>query len=208
LENLVVKMNEILSELKTHDIQTYNHCLRVSQLSRFLAEAAELTEYEKLLAQISGLLHDVGKMKIPKDVLHKPSKLTEEEYMLVQKHSIFSAELLEPLEESSFFREVQLAVLHHHERIDGKGYPFELEGEQIPYISRLILIVDTVDAMTQDRAYRKGLPMEVAYQELEKHSGSQFDKELVTIFIASYKKLLSQTQRAEVITLTKKIKAA
>lgn len=207
-QELLSKVNEILDELKAYDIATYNHCVRVSQLCRFLAAAAELSEYESLQAQFAGLLHDVGKMKIPLEILNKPGKLNDKEYELVKKHSVLSAELIEPLEDSQFFREVQLAVLHHHERVDGKGYPFELEGEQIPYISRLILIVDTVDAMTQNRAYRKGLSMDVVYRELEKFSGTQFDGELVHIFIKAHKELMAQDQPAEVITLPRKIKAA
>lgn len=205
-QDLLNKVNEILNELKKYDAVTYNHCVRVSHLSRFLAEAADLSEYEKLQAQFAGLLHDVGKMKIPLDILHQPRKLTDDEMKMVKNHSVYSAELLEPLEHSHFFREVQLAVLHHHERMDGKGYPFGLEGDQIPYISRVILVVDTVDAMSQDRPYRKGLPMEVVYQELEKHSGSQFDGELVQIFLQSYKKLLASEQTASVVNLTKKLK--
>jgi len=207
-QHLLAKVNDILEELKAYDMSTYNHCVRVSHLSRFLAGAAELSEYEKLLAQFSGLLHDVGKMKIPIEVLNKPGKLTREEYELMQKHSLFSAELIEPLEESQFFREVQLSVLHHHERVDGLGYPLNLEDEQIPYTSRLILIADTVDAMTETRAYRKGLPMPVVYQELEKFAGTQFDKELAMIFIAHHKKLMSQEKSAQVITMPIGIKAA
>ena len=207
-QHLMNKVNEILADLKKHDVETYNHCLRVSQLCRFLAHAADLTEYEKLQAQFAGLLHDVGKMKIPLEVLNKPGKLTDEEYQLMKKHSLLSAELLEPLEESQFFREVQLAVLHHHERVDGKGYPLSLEGESIPYISRLILIVDTVDAMTQNRAYRKGLPMDVVYRELEKFSGTQFDAELVKVFIAAHKDLVSRKGAAPVIPLPVGVKAA
>ncbi len=198
-QHLHLKVNKILEDLKRYDIDTYNHCVRVSHLSRFLAQAAGLSDYEKLQAQFSGLLHDVGKMKIPIEVLKKPGKLNEDEYRLVKKHSVFSAELVEPLEESQFFRELQLNVLHHHERVDGKGYPFNLDGETIPYISRLILIVDTVDAMTQNRAYRKGLPWNVVYQELEKFSGSQFDAELVEVFIREYKRLVAEGENNTVI---------
>lgn len=186
---LLIQVNEILEKLKSHDLETYNHCVRVSELCVFIGEAAGLSDYEKLLAKFAGLLHDVGKSKIPLSVLNKPGKLTDEEYELMKKHSLFSAEMLEPLEASEFFRDVQVAVLHHHERVDGKGYPLKLEGEQIPHISRLILIADTVDAMTQTRAYRKGLPMPVVYKELRKFAGSQFDEEFVNIFIAAHKKM-------------------
>ena len=207
-QDLLEIVNEILNELKEHDEATYEHCLRVSHLCTFLAEAAGLSETEKLKAQFAGLLHDVGKAKIPLSILNKPGKLTEEEYQFMQKHSILSAEMLEPLEHSPFFRQVQLAVLHHHERIDGKGYPLKLEDEQIPYISRLILIVDTVDAMTQTRAYRKGLPMDVVYKELKKFAGLQFDAELVNIFISAHQALESSDPMAEVIPLPQRIKVA
>ncbi len=207
-EELLLKVNQILVDLKSYDEATLQHCLRVSYLSRFLADAAGMTSDEILQAQFAGLLHDIGKMKIPIEVLNKPGKLTDEEYHLVKRHSIFSAELLEPLVEDSFFRDIQLLVLHHHERVDGLGYPFNLQGEEIPYISRLILIVDTVDAMTHKRAYRKGLPLSVVYQELEKFAGTQFDAELVAIFIEAHKKLMDSNQVNAAIPLAARIKAA
>lgn len=185
-QDLIIEVNRLLEKLKEYDEETYQHCVRVSQMCRFLAEHAELSPYDCLVAQFAGLLHDIGKMETPLKILNKPAKLTDKEYNVMKDHAVKSAELLEPLKSSSFFRDVQVAVLHHHERVDGKGYPFGLQGEEIPYISRLILIVDTVDAMTQSRAYRKGLPIEVAYQELEKYSGTQFDSDLADIFIQAH----------------------
>ncbi|MCB0378693.1 MAG: HD domain-containing protein [Bdellovibrionales bacterium] len=182
------EVTRIMQELEIYDKGVHDHCVRVSHMSRFLAEAMQLSSYDQLVAQFAGLLHDAGKMKTPLNIVNKPSKLTDEEYDVIRRHPIASAELLEPLEKSSFFREVQVAVLHHHERVDGLGYPFGLSGEQIPFISRLILVVDTVDAMTETRPYRKGLPVEVAYQELIKFSGKQFDSELVKVFIAAHRK--------------------
>lgn len=204
----MLQVNQILEALKVYDKETYEHCVRVSQLCRFLAGAANMSEEDRLMAQFSGLLHDVGKMKIPVGVLNKPGKLNDDEYQLMKRHAIFSAELLEPLESSQFFREVRLNVLHHHERVDGQGYPFELDGEQVPYLSRLILIVDTVDAMTQTRAYRKGLPMNVVYKELDKFSGSQFDGDLVEVFIKSHQKLLEKQHRSPIINLPNQTKKA
>ncbi|NQZ18730.1 MAG: HD domain-containing protein [Bdellovibrionales bacterium] len=185
-QELIVEVNSILDRLKEYDEEIYKHCVRVSYLSRFLAEHAQLSPYDCLVAQFAGLLHDAGKMDVPIEIVNKPAALTDEEYEVVRSHPEKSAALMEPLLSSSFFRDVQMAVLHHHERIDGRGYPFKLSGEEIPYISRLILVVDTFDAMTYDRPYRKGLPMEVAYDELEKHSGTQFDAELADIFIQSF----------------------
>lgn len=207
-QELLIEVNHILDELKKYDIETYKHCLRVSQLCRFLAEKDQLSPYDILVSQFAGLLHDVGKMKVSRKILNKPERLTKEEYNKMKDHPVISAEMLEPLEGSSFFREVQLAVLHHHERMDGKGYPYGLQGDQIPYISRLILVVDTVDAMTQTRAYRKGLPFEVVYQELEKYAGTQFDSHLAQLFINAHKELEKSQTVGRVITLSKKIKAA
>lgn len=129
------------------------------------------------------MLHDVGKAKIPKEVLFKPGPLTEAEYQLVQDHSKFSAQMMEPLTELEFFRHILPVVLHHHERLDGLGYPHGLAGESVPFGSRILLIADTFDAMTHRRSYRKGLDDEVAYAELAKFSGTQFDPNLVKVFI-------------------------
>jgi HD-GYP domain-containing protein (c-di-GMP phosphodiesterase class II) len=207
-QSSLAKVNHILNDVKAYDESTFLHCQRVGELSLFLAQAAGLEESEQLLAHISGLLHDVGKIKIPIEVLNKPGKLTDEEYRLVKNHAQFSAELIEDLADDPFFREVQLAVLHHHERVDGQGYPAQLEKEEIPLISRIILIVDTVDAMTRTRAYRKGLPMSVVYKELEKFAGQQFDAELVSVFMKAHKEFVAKTPQAQVIPLARKRKAA
>jgi len=207
-QDKLFKINTILSQLNRHDPATHDHCVRVSHLCRFLAEALELTEEEKLQAQISGLLHDVGKMKIPLNVLNKPSKLDEKEYRLVKSHAELSSDLVLPLVDDDFFKVIQMAILHHHERVDGLGYPFSLKGEEIPFLSRLILIVDTVDAMTEDRAYRKGLSIEVVYQELEKFSGTQFDSDIVPIFIEAHKELITSQPKSSVYELSSNKKVA
>ena len=208
-QDMLIKVNRLMSELYQYDKETYHHCMRVSQLCRFLAESAHLNSYQQLVAQFSGLLHDVGKMKTPQGILNKPARLTDDEYNEMKLHPVKSAELLEPLESSSFFREVQVAVLHHHERVDGMGYPYGLSEEQIPYISKIILIVDTVDAMTQSRPYRKGLPLDVAYKELERCAGTQFDPELVEIFVREHKKSFEKNPLDEkVVALPSKQRVA
>jgi len=204
----MVMVNQLLDDLKTHDEATYSHCLRVSQLCRFLAEAAGLSPEQQTLAQFAGLLHDVGKTQTNGAVLNKPARLNDNEFREMKQHPVASAELLEPLAENPFFRDVQSAVLHHHERVDGNGYPNALLGDQIPLISRLILIVDTVDAMTQDRPYRKGLPMEVAYRELERCAGTQFDAEFTEIFIAAHRQLHAIDQFNKVLQLPGKVSEA
>lgn len=176
-----------MEALKKSDPETYFHCLRVGEYSRLLAKSAGLSEYQQKVAEFSGMLHDVGKMGVGVAITHKPGKLTDVEYTKMQDHPVFSEEIVKPLIQHEFFRQVVPAVRGHHERVDGKGYPDKLCGEEIPLVSRVILIVDTLDAMGQDRAYRKGMPLDQIYKEIEKFSGTQFDKALAKIFLESHK---------------------
>lgn len=179
------KILEIFSELRSYDEETFLHCMRVGRDARFLAEAAGLNVHQQQQMEWAGMLHDVGKSMIPRSVLFKPGKLTESEYNLVQLHSVYSAQMMEPLCALEFFGEIHAVVLHHHERLDGRGYPAALLGEKVPRGSRIILIADTFDAMTHRRSYRQGLPVEVAFAELKKFSGTQFDGELVAVYLES-----------------------
>ncbi len=176
----------ILESLKKVDPQTCYHCLRVGEYSRLLAKSAGLNEYQQKVSEFAGILHDVGKMGIPVQITHKPGKLDFEEYALMKSHSTYSEEIIKPLGIDDFFKAVIPAVRSHHERIDGEGYPDKLYDEKIPLVARIILIVDTLDAMKETRAYRAGLPLERIYQELKKYSGTQFDKSLVKIFLESH----------------------
>lgn len=180
-------VRSILESLKKVDPETYAHCCRVGEYSRLLAKYAGLNEYQQKIAEFSGILHDVGKMGINPDITHKPGKLDDHEYAEMQKHPEFSEEIITPLGIHEFFRQVIPAVRGHHERVDGAGYPDKLHGEDIPLVSRVILIVDTLDAMGQNRAYRKGLPIEVIYKEIQKFAGTQFDPALAKIFIEAHK---------------------
>jgi HD-GYP domain-containing protein (c-di-GMP phosphodiesterase class II) len=123
---------------------------------------------------IAGLLHDVGKIGIRDAVITKPERLTDVEYEEIKEHPIIGAKILEPIR---FLADVTPCVRHHHEWYDGssRGYPEHLRGEQIPLGSRVILVSDTVEAMTSDRPYRKGLALDAVISELLKYSGSQFD---------------------------------
>jgi len=196
----------ILEALKMSDSETYFHCLRVGESARKLARDAGLNEYQQKLAEFSGILHDVGKIGIDKTVIHKPARLDDQEMTLMKNHPIYSAQIIEPLTHHDFFRQIQPAVRAHHERIDGEGYPDMLRGEAIPLLARVVLVVDTLDAMGSTRAYRKGLPIDVIYRELQKHSGQQFDPQLVRIFIESHKYWNSGESDAE--TVDKVVKKA
>lgn len=179
-------VESILTSLKVVDPETYAHCVRVGEHSRKLAKFAGLNEYQQKVAQFSGLLHDVGKMGVDLAITHKPGKLEASEYELMKAHPCLSEEIVRPLAHHEFFQQILPAVRGHHERLDGQGYPDQLHGEDVPLVSRVILIVDTLDAMGQDRAYRKGLPIDVIYRELQKFAGTQFDKSLVKTFLESH----------------------
>lgn len=176
----------LLQSLKVVDPLTFYHCCRVGEYARRLARDSGLNDYEQKVAEFSGLFHDVGKIGIPQLVLHKPSKLDPAEYSFVQKHPEFSEQIVQVLSEDPFFKDLLGPVRSHHERIDGSGYPDGLSGDQIPLVARVILVVDTYDAMTQSRSYRKALASEVAYAELSKFAGSQFDPQLVKIFLKAH----------------------
>jgi putative nucleotidyltransferase with HDIG domain len=177
----------ILQSLKKVDPETYNHCLRVGEYSRKLARDAGFTEYQQRLAEFAGILHDVGKIGVNSSIINKPGKLSPEEMQQMQNHPIHSAEIVEPLTHHEFFAAINPSIRAHHERIDGEGYPDKLRGEEIPVLARIVLIVDTLDAMGETRAYRKGLPVDVIYKELQKYSGSQFDPQLVSVFLQAHK---------------------
>lgn len=200
----------ILETLRKSDPGTFEHCLRVGEYSRLLAKSAGLSEYQQKVAEFSGILHDVGKMGVGAEITHKPGKLTETEYEIMKAHPVYSEEIIRPLGTlHDFFRQVLPAVRAHHERVDGKGYPDKLHGEDIPVVSRMILIVDTLDAMGQDRAYRKGLPMEIIYKELQKFAGTQFDSSLVKIFLDCHQSWKHEKADNDTMNfLIKKIKVA
>jgi HD-GYP domain-containing protein (c-di-GMP phosphodiesterase class II) len=177
----------LMETLKQRDPYTYGHCQRVAELGRNLALAAGLSETEALEVQYAALFHDLGKIGIPDRVLLKPDRLTAEEASIMRLHPIKSVEILQSLTRSPFIQALIPAVRAHHERMDGQGYPFGLKGDEIPLAARILLIVDTFDAMTTDRPYRKGKPVNFAYRELRTFAGRQFDIHLVRVFLQSHK---------------------
>lgn len=179
-------IQSLLKALRERDPYTYGHCRRVARNARLLAKAAGLSEYEQYTVEISSIFHDLGKLGIPDSILLKPGRLTPQEEAIMRAHPVKSAEIIQPLSSIPFFKSTLPGILHHHERIDGLGYPHRLKGEQIPLLARVILIADTYDAMTSTRPYRKALPNEVAYKELKLFSNRQFDEQLVKIFLQAH----------------------
>jgi putative nucleotidyltransferase with HDIG domain len=145
-----------------------------------LAEKMNFSDREISTVKWAGLVHDIGKILIPNEILKKPTKLNEAEYALIKKHPEYGAKVLFASEE---VKEVATIVNYHHERWDGTGYPEGLKGEEIPLVSRVISVADAFDAMISDRPYRKGLSIHNAREEIRKNSGTQFDPEIVEIFL-------------------------
>ena len=201
-----VSVASLLGCLRKVDEVTFHHCIRVGEYSRLLARDAGLNEFQQKVAEFSGILHDIGKSGIQSSVIHKPGKLTDLEYEHMKQHSLFSEQIIEPLAVHDFFRQVLPAVRGHHERLDGRGYPDQLHGEKIPLISRVILIVDTLDAMSENRAYRQGLPIDRIYAEIKKYSGTQFDAGLAQIFLEGHKHWHLEKSEAETLEkISKKV---
>jgi HD-GYP domain-containing protein (c-di-GMP phosphodiesterase class II) len=178
--------NSLLQSLKERDPYTYGHCRRVALYARMLAQAAGLSEEEQTVIEFSSMFHDLGKIGIPDHILLKKGKLSREEEEIMKAHPLKSEEIVKPLSEVPFFNSLLPGIRHHHERMDGKGYPDGCQGDEIPLNARIILISDTFDAMTTTRPYRKGLDYEFAYKELRKFSGRQFDPQLVKIFLQAH----------------------
>jgi HD-GYP domain-containing protein (c-di-GMP phosphodiesterase class II) len=164
---------------------TAGHSIRVTRYAMELAQAIGLPESEIEKIQLSGLLHDLGKIGVPDAILDKPGKLTDEEWEIMKRHPIIGYEMLKDIWQ---LRGTVLdGVLYHHERIDGKGYPFGLKGDDIPFAGRLLAVADGFDAMTSDRPYRAGMPKEKALEILLENAGTQWDKELVKAFVETQK---------------------
>ncbi|MFZ4712504.1 MAG: HD-GYP domain-containing protein [Bacteriovoracaceae bacterium] len=170
----------ILNALDQKDHYTFGHSMRVAYFSIVIGEQLGLDSDAMYDLELSALFHDIGKIGIPDSILNKPGRLEEEEFNIMKLHPVKSGEILEGFDG---FEQIALNAKLHHERYDGRGYPDGMKGEAIPTYARIILIADTFDAMTSSRPYRKGLPYQVAYDELRQFAGTQFDPKLVELFI-------------------------
>lgn len=175
----------ILKALDAKDNYTFGHSMRVAYFSLVTGNELGLSREEMYELELSAIFHDIGKIGTPDAVLNKPSRLNEEEFQIMKKHPENSYEILK---DYPMFEKIAANARLHHERFDGKGYPLGLKGENIPLAARIILIADTFDAMTSTRPYRKGLPYEVAFEELTQFSGTQFDPKVVKVFIEGMRK--------------------
>ena len=167
-------LNALVKALETRDPYTSGHSIRVASLARDIAEAMGLTQRQVSDIETAALLHDIGKIDaIYEEIIHKRSDLSSSERVVIESHVIKGVDLLRSL--SSFSEEIVLAVRHHHEREDGRGYPDRLLGSEIPIGAKIIKVCDAVDAMLSDRPYRKALALSQVRGQLEQHVGTQFD---------------------------------
>lgn len=181
LQNLFVNsIKALANSIDARDPYTRGHSERVTEYSVLIAEGMGLSPDDVENIRYAGLLHDIGKIRIRDHILNKPGRLTDEEFAEMKRHPEYGVEIMQPVRA---FHKVFPGILHHHEQWTGGGYPHRLKGEQIPLQGRILCVADSFDAMTSDRPYRKGMPIEQAVEELRKNSGVQFDPDAVRIFL-------------------------
>ncbi|HST24432.1 MAG TPA: HD-GYP domain-containing protein [Gaiellaceae bacterium] len=170
--------------IEARDPFSSGHAARVGVMAEVVAERLGWDEADVELLRMGAALHDVGKLAVPEQILRKPGPLDELELAEIRRHPEEGARMVAEVRE---LRPAVPAVLYHHEWWDGSGYPLGLEGEGIPPEARILAVVDAFDAMTADRPYRRAMPESLAVAELERCGGSQFDPEIVAVFVEAWR---------------------
>lgn len=170
----------LVNALEAKDKYAKGHSERVTLLAMMIAEEMGLSEERKQALQHAGVLHDIGKIGISASILNKAGKLTGEEYDIIKDHPLIGERILDPI---TFLKDVKVIVGQHHERYDGKGYPHRRKGSDLSMEAKILAVADTFDALTSDRPYRKALPFDEAVAEIRRCSSSQFDPDVVDVFL-------------------------
>ena len=173
-------LTTMAASIDARDRYTSGHSLRVAYWGREIAKQIGLSSEKVDEVYFGGILHDIGKIGIEDEILNKKGRLTPEEYDKIKQHTVIGYEIIK---QAGMFHELLPVIRSHHERVDGKGYPDGLVGNEIPLIARILAVSDAFDAMVADRPYRKGLPIDQALQEIRRGAGTQFDEELASHFI-------------------------
>ena len=180
-ENLFATLYAFVEAIEARDPYTKQHSSRVTELAVSIGREMRCSDEQLDLLCFSGHLHDIGKVGIPDSILLKPGPLTKQEFEAIKKHPVIGANIVGHL---GLLTGEQKIILHHHERWDGEGYPAGLKGESIPFLSRILAVADTYDAMASDRAYRKRLSDEVVLGTIQQGAAAQFDRKVVEAFMA------------------------
>jgi putative two-component system response regulator len=177
---LMKTIQALIAALEAKDSYTSGHSLRVARYSRMLGGALGLDERELFTLELASLLHDIGKIGMPDNILKKTSSLHDAEYIMAKKHTVVGSEIVGKIDE---LKEVAAIIRHHHERFDGQGYPDGLSGKVIPLHARILSIADSYETLISERIYSPATPPDEAMEEIRKSAGTQFDPELVDIFL-------------------------
>jgi HD-GYP domain-containing protein (c-di-GMP phosphodiesterase class II) len=169
------QLDWVTSAVDAKDRYTRAHSRRVALLARKLAVACGMTAAGADRVYLAGLFHDIGKIGVPESILHKPGRLSDDEFELMKLHAELGAMMLDDVPD---FGDLAAAVLHHHERFDGRGYPRQLSGQDIPLAARILCLADSLDAMTSHRPYKKPVSLGDALQEISRCAGDHFDPEI------------------------------
>lgn len=170
----------LANAIDAKDKYTHGHSTRVAVLSRRIAEEAGLSKEECDEVYFAALLHDVGKIGVPDDVINKPGRLTDEEFEQIKLHPVYGNQILSSIKQLPYLR---IGARYHHERYDGRGYPDGLSGEDIPRIARIIAVADAYDAMSSTRSYRDALGQQKVRDEIARGEGTQFDEQYSKIML-------------------------
>ncbi|MCX6646086.1 MAG: HD-GYP domain-containing protein [bacterium] len=180
LSNYLEAVETLAVALEAKDFYTRGHSNMVTAYAVAIARKMNLGPRMIQAVEVGAMMHDIGKIGVPDEILKKPGGLTREEFEIVMRHPVIGEEILKPMKHPLFDIPRQI-VRWHHERLDGKGYPDGLQGDEIPFPARITFVADAYDAMTSERPYRAGMPMELAFAELRKNAGTQFEPEIVEI---------------------------
>ncbi|MCM0647905.1 HD domain-containing protein [Clostridium swellfunianum] len=178
LSDVIKNITEMRQQVEKKDMYTHDHGLRLEGYAIRIGQKLNMTKARLLNLGYAAGFHDLGKINVPDEVLKKPGKLTNEEFEYIKKHPADGAVIIE----NTFIKDCAMAILQHHERLDGSGYPNKLKGDEISLEGKIIAVVDTYDAMTSDRPYRKGMDPKVAFAEIKSLVGKHYDEKIVACF--------------------------